>query len=125
MLSQFCIRRPIFAAVLSILIVVAGLVASRVLPLSQYPDISPPGVYISTSYEGADAKTLARTIAAPIEDQLSGVEGLQYYTTSIRSNGDVRIACTFEVGTDPNEAMLEINNRVLSVACLSQCARMG
>lgn len=114
MLSQFCIRRPIFAAVLSILIVVAGLVASRVLPLSQYPDISPPGVYISTSYEGADAKTLARTIAAPIEDQLSGVEGLQYYTTSIRSNGDVRIACTFEVGTDPNEAMLEINNRVRS-----------
>ena len=99
---------------MSILIVVAGLVASRVLPLSQYPDISPPGVYISTSYEGADAKTLARTIAAPIEDQLSGVEGLQYYTTSIRSNGDVRIACTFEVGTDPNEAMLEINNRVRS-----------
>ncbi len=114
MLSQFCIRRPIFATVLSILIVVAGLVASRILPVSQYPDISPPSVYISTSYEGADAKTLARTIAAPIEDQLSGVEGLQYYTTSIRSNGDVRINCTFEVGTDPNEAMLEINNRVRS-----------
>ncbi len=114
MLSQFCIRRPIFATVLSILIVVAGLVASRILPVSQYPDISPPSVYISTSYEGADAKTLARTIAAPIEDQLSGVEGLQYYTTSIRSNGDVRINCTFDVGTDPNEAMLEINNRVRS-----------
>ena len=114
MLSQFCIRRPIFASVLSILIVIAGLVASSVLPLSQYPNIAPPSVNISTTYEGADAKTLARTIAAPIEDQLSGVEGLQYYTTSIRSNGDVRISCIFEVGTDPNEAMLEINNRVRS-----------
>ena len=112
MLSQFCIRRPIFASVMSILIVLAGLVCMRVLPLSQYPDISPPSVSISTSYEGADAQTLARTIAAPIEDQLSGVEGLQYYTTSIRSNGDVRISCTFEVGIDPNDAMLEINNRV-------------
>ena len=112
MLSQFCIRRPIFASVMSILIVLAGMVCKRVLPLSQYPDISPPSVSISTSYEGADAQTLARTIAAPIEDQLSGVEGLQYYTTSIRSNGDVRISCTFEVGIDPNDAMLEINNRV-------------
>ena len=112
MLSQFCIRRPIFASVMSILIVLAGLVCARILPLSQYPDISPPSVSISTSYEGADAQTLARTIAAPIEDQLSGIEGLQYYTTSIRSNGDVRISCTFEVGIDPNDAMLEINNRV-------------
>ena len=112
MLSQFCIRRPIFASVMSILIVLAGLVCVRVLPLSQYPDISPPSVSISTSYEGADAQTLARTIAAPIEDQLSGIEGLQYYTTSLRSNGDVRISCTFEVGIDPNDAMLEINNRV-------------
>ena len=112
MLSQFCIRRPIFASVLSILIVLAGLVCVRILPLSQYPDISPPSVSISTSYEGADAQTLARTIAAPIEDQLSGIEGLQYYTTSLRSNGDVRISCTFEVGIDPNDAMLEINNRV-------------
>lgn len=115
MLSQICIRRPILASVMSILIVLAGLVAVRILPLSQYPDISPPSVSISTSYEGADALTLARTIAAPIEDQLSGVEGLQYYTTSIRSNGDVRISCTFEVGTDPNDAMLEINNRVRTV----------
>lgn len=112
MLSQFCIRRPIFASVMSILIVLAGLVCARILPLSQYPDISPPSVSISTSYEGADAQTLARTIAAPIEDQLSGIEGLQYYTTSLRSNGDVRISCTFEVGIDPNDAMLEINNRV-------------
>lgn len=111
MLSQFCIRRPIFASVMSILIVIAGLLAGRVLPMGQYPDITPPVVFISTSYEGADAQTLAKTVAAPIEDQLSGVEGLLYYETSIRSNGNVRITCTFEVGTNPNDAMLEINNR--------------
>lgn len=114
MLSQFCIRRPIFASVLSILIVIACLLAGRVLPMGQYPDITPPVVFISTSYEGADAQTLAKTVAAPIEDQLSGVEGLLYYETSIRSNGNVRITCTFEVGTNPNDAMLEINNRVRS-----------
>ena len=114
MLSQFCIRRPIFASVLSILIVIAGLLAGRVLPMGQYPDITPPVVFISTSYEGADAQTLAKTVAAPIEDQLSGVEGLLYYETSIRSNGNVRITCTFVVGTNPNDAMLEINNRVRS-----------
>lgn len=114
MLSQFCIRRPIFASVMSIFIVIAGLLAGRVLPMGQYPDITPPVVFISTSYEGADAQTLAKTVAAPIEDQLSGVEGLLYYETSIRSNGNVRITCTFEVGTNPNDAMLEINNRVRS-----------
>lgn len=112
MLSQFCIRRPIFATVLSILIVLAGLLSLRILPLSQYPDISPPMVRISTTYDGADANTLARTVAAPIEDQLSGIAGLLYYTTNIRSNGEMSISCVFEVGTDPNDAMLEINNRV-------------
>lgn len=99
---------------MSILIVIAGLLAGRVLPMGQYPDITPPVVFISTSYEGADAQTLAKTVAAPIEYQLSGVEGLLYYETSIRSNGNVRITCTFEVGTNPNDAMLEINNRVRS-----------
>ena len=87
MLSDLCIRRPIFATVLSILIVLAGIVAMRVLPMSQYPNITPPTVTISTQYEGANAQTLARTVAAPIEDQLSGIEGLIYYTTSIRANG--------------------------------------
>lgn len=114
MLSQFCIRRPIFASVLSILIVIAGILAGRFLPVGQYPEITPPVVFVSATYEGADASTLARTVAAPIEDQLSGVEGLLYYQTSLRSNGVVRITCTFEVGTDPNDAMLEINNRVRS-----------
>lgn len=112
MLSQFCIRRPIFATVLSLIIVIAGLMAMRILPLSQYPDITPPTVRVSATYEGADSLTMARTVAQPIEDQLSGIEGLLYYTTSIRSNGDISITCVFEVGTDPNDAMLEINNRV-------------
>ena len=112
MLSDLCIRRPIFATVLSILIVLAGIVAMGVLPMSQYPNITPPTVTISTQYEGANAQTLARTVAAPIENQLSGIEGLIYYTTSIRANGEVRIQCVFDVGTDPNYAMLEINNRV-------------
>lgn len=112
MLSDLCIRRPIFATVLSILIVLAGIVAMRVLPMSQYPNITPPTITISTQYEGANAQTLARTVAAPIEDQLSGIEGLIYYTTSIRANGEVRIQCVFDVGTDSNYAMLEINNRV-------------
>lgn len=112
MLSQFCIRRPIFAAVMSILIVIAGLLAGRILPMEQYPDITPPTVSITATYEGADSQTLARTVAAPIEDQLSGIEGLLYYQTSVRSDGQVRITCTFEVGTNANDAMLEINNRV-------------
>lgn len=114
MLSQFCIKRPIFASVLSILIVIAGLLAWRALPISQYPEITPPTVFVTASYEGADAETLAKTVAAPIEDQLSGIDGLLYYETAIRSNGMVRITCTFEVGTNPNDAMLEINNRVRS-----------
>lgn len=112
MLSEFCIKRPIFATVLSLLIVLAGFIALKNLPLSQYPDITPPSVRISTTYDGADAETISRTVAAPIEDQLSGIEGLLYYTTQIRSSGDVSITCVFDVGTDPNDAMLEINNRV-------------
>lgn len=92
MLSQFCIRRPIFASVLSILIVLGGILCYLVLPVSQYPNIAPPAVTVSTSWEGASASVLARTVAAPIEDQLSGIQGLLYYNTSIRSNGNVRIS---------------------------------
>ena len=91
MLSQFCIKRPIFATVMAILIVLAGIISVRVLPVSLYPNITPPSVMISASYDGADIQTLSRTVAQPIEAQLSGIQGLIYYTTTLRSSGEVRI----------------------------------
>ena len=111
-MSRFFIDRPIFAAVLSIVIVIAGLVASRVLPVAQYPEIAPPTVMINASYPGASAETLAKTVAAPIEEQLSGVEGLLYFVSSSSSNGAVAITATFEVGTDVDKATFNVNNRV-------------
>ncbi len=112
MFSQFCIRRPIFATVMAIFIILAGLISIRVLPIAQYPNITPPSVTIGASYDGADIQTLSRTVAQPIEAQLSGIQGLLYYVTTLRSSGEVRIVCTFDIGTDPNDAVLEINNRV-------------
>ena len=111
-MSRFFIDRPIFAAVLSIVIVLAGLVASQVLPVAQYPEIAPPTVTITTSYPGASAETLAKTVAAPIEEQLSGVEGLLYFNSSSSSNGTVTITATFEVGTNVDQATFNMNNRV-------------
>ncbi len=112
MSSRFFIERPIFAAVLSIVVVLAGLVAMRVLPIAQYPEIAPPTVTISASYPGASAETLATTVAAPIEEQLSGIEGLQYFSSSASANGTVTITATFEVGTDIDKATFNVNNRV-------------
>jgi len=109
---RFFISRPIFAAVISIVITLAGLVASRVLPVAQYPEIAPPTVTITANYPGASAETLARTVAAPIEEQLSGVEGLLYFNSSSASNGTLTITGTFEVGTDINNATIQVNNRV-------------
>jgi len=111
-MSRFFIDRPIFAAVLSIVITLAGLVASQILPVAQYPEIAPPTVTINASYPGASAETLARTVAAPIEEQLSGVENLLYFSSSSSSNGQVTITATFEVGTDVDQATFNINNRV-------------
>ncbi len=111
-MTRFFIGRPIFAGVISIVITLAGLVASRVLPIAQYPEIAPPTVTISANYPGASAETIARTVAAPIEEQLSGVEGLLYYTSSSASNGSMTITATFETGTDVNNAVIQVNNRV-------------
>ena len=112
MLSHFFIRRPIFAAVIAIIITIAGMVASQVLPVAQYPEIAPPTVAITASYPGASAETLSKTVAAPIEEQLSGVENLIYFDSVSASNGTLTITATFEVGTDINNATIQVNNRV-------------
>ncbi len=112
MSSRFFIERPVFAAVLSIIVVLAGLVSLKILPVAQYPDIAPPTVNITATYPGASAETLAKTVAAPIEEQLSGVENLLYFSSNSASNGVTTITATFEVGTDVDKAVFNINNRV-------------
>lgn len=108
----FFIRRPIFAAVISIVIVLAGVMALRTLPIAQYPEIAPPTVTITANYPGASAETLAKTVAAPIEEQLNGVEGLLYFSSSAAADGQVTITATFEVGTNIDLATVNVNNRV-------------
>jgi membrane fusion protein (multidrug efflux system) len=103
-MSKFFINRPIFASVISIIIVIAGLVASQVLPIAQYPQIAPPTVLITATYPGASAETLAKTVAAPIEEQLNGVENLLYFTSSASANGVLTITATFDVGTNVDMA---------------------
>ena len=111
-MSRFFIERPIFATVLAIIIVLAGLVAVTILPVAQYPEIAPPTITITATYPGASAETLSKTVAAPIEEQLSGVENMLYFNSSSASNGQTQITATFEVGTDVDKAMFNINNRV-------------
>jgi len=110
--SRFFIHRPIFATVISIVIVLAGLAAGRVLPISHYPDIAPPTVIVSATYPGASTETLIRTVAGPIEEQLSGVENLLYFSSTAASNGALTITVTFEVGTNVDMATVNVNNRV-------------
>src|SRR5688572_11466416 len=111
-MSTFFIERPIFAGVIAIIIVLAGLVSAKILPIAQYPEIAPPTVTITASYPGASAETLAKTVAAPIEEQLSGVEHMLYFNSSSASNGVTTITATFEVGTDIDKATFNVNNRV-------------
>ncbi|MEI6304168.1 MAG: multidrug efflux RND transporter permease subunit [Betaproteobacteria bacterium] len=111
-MSRFFIERPIFASVIAIIIVIAGLVAAKVLPVAQYPEIAPPTVTITASYPGASAETIAKTVAAPIEEQLSGVERMLYFNSSSASNGTMSITATFEVGTNIDQATFNVNNRV-------------
>ena len=111
-MSRFFIYRPVFAGVIAILIVIAGLVAAFILPVSQYPEIAPPTVTITTNFPGASAETLARTVAAPIEEQLSGIERLSFFSSNSSSNGTVTITTTFEPGTNIDQAVFTVNNRV-------------
>src|ERR1041384_7113086 len=111
-MSKFFIERPIFAGVIAIIIVLAGLVSAKILPVAQYPEIAPPTVTISATYPGASAETLAKTVAAPIEEQLSGGENLLYFQASAAADGTVTITATFEVGTNVDTAVFQLNNRV-------------
>ena len=111
-MSRFFIERPVFATVLAIILVLAGMVSASILPISQYPEIAPPTVTITANYPGASAETLARTVAAPIEEQLSGIEKLLYFNSSSASNGQTTITATFDVGTDIDKATFNVNNRV-------------
>ena len=111
-MSEFFIHRPVFAGVIAIVIVLMGLLASQLLAVAQYPEIAPPTVLITTSYPGASAETLARTVASPIEEQLSGVERLSYFSSTSSSNGNLQITVTFEPGTNVDASIFEVNNRV-------------
>ena len=111
-LSSFFISRPIFSSVISITIVIAGLMAARGLPIAQYPEIAPPTVIITANYPGASTETITRTVAGPIEEQLSGVENLLYFNSTAQSNGTLTITATFEVGTNIDIATVNVNNRV-------------
>ena len=112
MFSRFFIDRPIFASVVSIVIVLAGLVAMRILPIAQYPEIVPPQVVVSATYPGASAQTIAETVAAPLEQQINGVEDMIYMQSTSTASGTLNLSVYFQTGTDADQAMINVNNRV-------------
>ena len=112
MFSKFFINRPIFATVLALLIVVAGLVALNILPVAQFPEITPPTVQVSAVYPGANAETVAQTVGLPIEQQVNGVDGMLYMSSNSSSSGAYSLTITFAVGTDIDMATVQVQNRV-------------
>ncbi|MBN7821536.1 efflux RND transporter permease subunit [Bowmanella yangjiangensis] len=115
MFSRYFIDRPIFAFVISIFVVLAGLAAMRSLPIAQYPEISPPVVQVMAVYPGASAEVLEQTVATPIENAITGVEGMMYMSSTSTSSGVTTIMVTFEIGTDPDQAAVNVNNRIKQV----------
>src|SRR5271154_3786904 len=112
MISRFFIDRPIFASVVSIVITLIGAIALLYLPIAQYPRITPPGVSISINYPGASAQVVADTVAAPIEQQVTGVEGMLYMSSQSGNDGSYSLTVTFDIGTNVNTALVMVQNRV-------------
>ncbi|MET3121326.1 multidrug efflux pump [Oxalobacteraceae bacterium GrIS 2.11] len=110
--SRFFVDKPIFAAVLSIIIFVAGLIAIFQLPISEYPDVVPPSVVVRAQYPGANPKIIAETVAAPLEEQINGVENMLYMTSQNTSDGALALTVTFKVGTNVEQAETQVQNRV-------------
>src|SRR5262249_54386668 len=112
MFSKFFIDRPIFAAVLSIVITLAGGIAVQTLPVAQYPEVTPPTVEVSASYPGANAQTVLDTVAAPIEQQVNGIEGMMYLSSQSTNDGSYTLTVTFRPSTNLNLAQVLVQNRV-------------
>jgi len=112
MISKFFIDRPVFASVVSIIIVLAGLMALRILPIAQYPQIIPPEVSVNASYPGASAQVISETVAAPLEQQINGVERMLYMRSTSTGSGTLSLSVTFDIGTNPDQNTINVNNRV-------------
>ncbi|HSQ69996.1 MAG TPA: efflux RND transporter permease subunit, partial [Steroidobacteraceae bacterium] len=111
MIASYFIDRPIFASVVSAFIVIAGLAALGNLPVASYPDILPPSVEIQAYYPGASAQTVAETVAPPLEQAVNGVDDMLYVTSASGSTGSLSVVVTFAIGTDPDIASINVNNR--------------
>lgn len=112
---RFFIDRPIFAIVLSILMVIAGIVAFFQLPLSEYPSVTPPTVQVTAAYPGANPKVIAETVAAPLEQAITGVEGMLYMSSQSATDGRMILTVTFAQGTNADMAQVQVQNRVSRV----------
>src|ERR1700757_4593396 len=112
MFSHFFIKRPIFASVMSIVITIAGLVAVINLPLAQYPQITPPSIIVMCTYPGANANVVADSVAAPIEQQVNGVEGMMYMVSQSNNDGTYQLTVTFKPGVNLNFAQVLVQNRI-------------
>src|ERR1700733_7128630 len=110
MFSRFFIDRPIFATVISVVITLAGLVAVVALPVAQYPEVTPPTVQVTAYYPGANSQTVRDTVAAPIEEQISGVEGMMYMSSQSTNDGAYKLTVTFNLGMDSDMAQVLVQN---------------
>ena len=115
MFSEYFIDRPRFAGVISIIMILLGLLAIAVLPVSQYPEITPPQIVVSTTYPGASAQVVIDTVAVPVENQINGVENMLYMTSSSNDDGSYKLTITFNIGTDPDIAQVKVQNRLNQV----------